>query len=189
MRIKHRHFLTTHGQITSIIAADYNNRAINTSDGAWFVDVDASYNPAEYYYSFDLKRFELKPNKPSQHHVFDYEQKQWYDPRSIEQLRDAKWKEIKQQRDLLRYAPIEFEGHFYQADPISASILMGAALAKLPRVFTTADNQDIALSPEQLMQIYILLQQRLDDVQDLGRAARTAIYAAENIDDLNEVQL
>lgn len=189
MTFKYRHFLSNNGVILKVIAAGYNSRALNTVDNDLFIDCTQLYSAEQYYYDFDLKQFVLKPDKPSEYHVFDDELKTWIDPRTIEQLRDAKWQEIKQQRDALRFAPIEFEGHFYQADPTSATLIMGAALAGQPRVFTTADNLRVPLSAEQLMQLYIALQQQLDTAQNRGHAARDAIEAAVNIDQLNEVKL
>lgn len=53
--------------------------------GATLIPSTASYR--EYgYYDFDVGAFVPIPTKPSDHHIFDYAEKQWVDPRSLDQI-------------------------------------------------------------------------------------------------------
>lgn len=129
------------------------------------------------------------PEPPSQHHYFDYEIKQWIDPRSLDEIKAQKWAEIKSQRDQVEFGGFEFDGNIYDSDQVSQGRIMGAAAAGIDQTWTLADNTTVELSASQLQQLYAALQAHIASVHERGRIARQLIFDAETKEQVESVQL
>ena len=126
---------------------------------------------------------------PALHHIFDYTAKQWIDPRTLDEIKAHKWAEIKTQRDCLEFGGFEFEGNTYDSDQVSQGRIMGAALAGVDQVWTTADNSTVTLTGPELLELYHALQVHVASVHERGRVAREAINAATTKEEVEEIQL
>ena len=126
---------------------------------------------------------------PSPHHYFDYEIKQWVDPRILDEIKAHKWAEIKTQRDRLEFGGFKFEGNIYDSDQVSQGRIMGAAVAGIDQVWTLADNTTVELSASQLRQLYAALQAHIASVHERGRIARQLIFDVETKEQVELVQL
>lgn len=126
---------------------------------------------------------------PSMHHIFDYDTKQWIDPRTLDEIKVQKWTEIKKQRDQLEFGGFEFEGNVYDSDQVSQGRIMGAVLAGVDQVWTLADNTAVELSASQLQQLYATLQAHISSVHERGRITRIAIESAETVEEVEAIQL
>lgn len=126
---------------------------------------------------------------PSPHHYFDYEIKQWVDPRILDDIKAQKWTEIKSQRDQLEFGGFEFDGNIYDSDQVSQGRIMGAASAGIDQVWTLADNTTANLTALQLQQLYVALQAHIASVHERGRIARQLIFDAETKEQVESVQL
>ena len=126
---------------------------------------------------------------PSPHFIFDYEIKQWVDPRSLDEIKAQKWVEIKSQRDQLEFGGFEFDGNTYDSDQVSQGRIMGAASAGVDQVWTLADNTTVNLTASQLQQLYAALQSHVASVHERGRTARLAIESAETKEGVEAIQL
>lgn len=115
---------------------------------------------------------------PSRHHIFNYELKEWYDPRKLDDIKSQKWEQIKSQRDVFEFGSFEFEGGIYDSDQVSQGRILGAVLAGLPQIWTLANNETVSLSAEQLRSLYTALQMHVAIAHGRGRIAREAIQAA-----------
>lgn len=129
------------------------------------------------------------PVQPSSNHIFDYNLKQWVDPRSIEQVREQKWSEVKSLRDQLEFGGFEFEGNIYDSDQVSQARIMGASSSGIDQTWTLADNTTAELSASQLQQLYAVLQAHIASVHERGRIARQLIYEAETKEQVEEINL
>lgn len=183
-----RYFLSQDGEILRAIGGNREQFQVNTKDGEIFIDVCEAVVSSSYY-SFTEKRFIALSDAPSPQHVFDYEIKQWIDPRSLDEIKAQKWVEIKQQRDHLEFGGFEFEGNIYDSDQVSQGRIMGAAVAGIDLVWTLADNTTVELSTSQLQQLYIALQAHIASVHERGRIARQLIFEAETKEQVEAVQL
>lgn len=121
--------------------------------------------------------------------VFDYEIKQWIDPRTLDEIKAQKWAEIKSQRDQLEFGGFEFDGGIYDSDQVSQGRIMGAAIAGVDQVWTLADNTTVNLTASQLQQLYAALQAHIASVHERGRIARQLIFEAETKDQVEAIQL
>ena len=128
-----------------------------------------------------------EPQSP--HHYFDYEIKQWVDPRILDDIKAQKWIEIKSQRDQLEFGGFEFEGSIYDSDQVSQGRIMGAVAAGVDQTWTLANNTTVELTALQLQQLYAALQAHIASVHERGRIARQLIFDAETKEQVEAVQL
>ena len=127
--------------------------------------------------------------KPSETHIYDYDLKDWVDPRTLDEIKTQKWAEIKSQRGQLELGGFEFENNTYDSDQVSQGRIMGAAAAGLDQVWTLADNTTVELSASQLQQLYVTLQLHIASVHERGRIARAAIESAVTKEEVEAIQL
>ena len=126
---------------------------------------------------------------PSPHHYFDYEIKQWVDPRILDDIKAQKWTEIKSERAQLEFSGFEFEGNTYDSDQVSQGRIMGAVSADVDQTWTLADNTTVNLTASQLQQLYAALQAHIASVHERGRIARQLIFEAESKEEVEDIQL
>lgn len=183
-----RYFLSQDGEILRAIWGNREQFQVNTKDGDIFIDMCEAVVSSSYY-SFTEKRFIALSDAPSPQHVFDYEIKQWIDPRTLDEIKAQKWTEIKSQRNQLEFSGFEFEGNVYDSDQVSQGRIMGAALAGVDQVWTLADNTTVNLTALQLQQLYAALQSHVASVHERGRIARVAIDNALSKEEVESIQL
>lgn len=129
------------------------------------------------------------PAQPTQHHIFNYDLKDWIDPRTLDEIKAQKWAEIKSERDQLEFGGFEFEDNIYDSDQVSQGRIMGAAAAGIDQVWTVRDNTTVNLTASQLQQLYAALQAHIASVHERGRIARQLIFDAETKEQVEAVQL
>jgi hypothetical protein len=129
------------------------------------------------------------PTQPSPYHIFNYDLKEWIDPRTFDEIKAQKWAEIKAMRDQLEFGGFEFEDGIYDSDQVSQGRIMGAAAAELDQVWTLADNSTVNLTASQLQQLYAALQAHIASVHERGRIARQLIFDVETKEQVEAVQL
>ncbi|MDN8510691.1 DUF4376 domain-containing protein, partial [Acinetobacter baumannii] len=124
---------------------------------------------------------------PSPYHIFNYDIKQWIDPRSLDEIKTQKWAEIKVMRDQLEFGGFEFEGNIYDSDQVSQGRIMGAAAAEVDQTWTLADNSTVELTAQQLKELYAALQAHIAGVHERGRIARQKIETALTYEEIEAV--
>ncbi|WP_159917879.1 DUF4376 domain-containing protein [Pantoea sp. 18069] len=125
------------------------------------------------------------PLRPSSAHIFDYTKKEWSDPRTLLELRAARWDEIKLARDAAEFGGFVWAGSRFDSDAVSQSRLRGAAqeAAQLPtfaRVWTLADNTFRELNAAGMTAVVAALDAHIDRQHALARELRMQINAATN---------
>lgn len=156
---------------------------LNTPEG--YMAVEDPPEPNMYYQD----GWVAMPAQPTQHHIFNYDLKEWIDPRTLGEIKAQKWAEIKSGRDSLEFSGFEFDGGIYDSDQVSQSRIMGAAVAGVDQIWTLADNTTVELSASQLQQLYAALQAHIASVHERGRIARQLISEAETKEQVEAVQL
>lgn len=185
-----RYFLDNSGQVKNSLNGEYDLVELNTDPNAVYVDLDEPLpNISDYFYSFKKQSFFKKGDPPTPHHNFDFTSMRWIDPRTLDEIKDQKWAEIKSGRDSLEFGGFEFEGGIYDSDQVSQSRIMGAAVAGVDQVWTLADNTTAELSASQLQQLYAALQAHIASVHERGRIARQLIFEAETKEQVEAVNL
>lgn len=170
------------GELLFVIDAIENQLDLNIPSGT--LNVDPPGNANMYYHNdgwIDM------PPQPSPHHVFDYDSKEWSDPRTLGQIKIQKWSEIKQQRDIAEYGGFSFLGHEFDSDQVSQGRIITAAQLGVDTDWTLKNNEVVELSAEQLIQLRMALAQHVAAVHEKGRVLRLRINEAKTIDDVQSI--
>lgn len=137
-----------------------------------------------------------QPAQPSPHHVFNYTTKQWQDPRTLDDLKAAKWAEIKQARAAEIASPLvtpygTFDADAHSRTAITDSVLLLQTLSKRGRPatinFTLANNADVALSVSQIEDVGLMLGEKTNAAFERGRLRREAIEAATTAGEVDTI--
>ncbi len=127
------------------------------------------------------------PERASASHIFDWAAKQWIDPRTLPDLKDAKWKAIKSAREAEIASNLVTQYGTFDADDrarsnITDAILMLQTLASAGRPttidFTLADNSTVTLTTSELVTVGLFLGQKVQIAHATARARRLDINAA-----------
>ena len=175
--------ISKNGEILQMIYANEETVVLNTPKDGFAVDDPPKSN------MFYQDGWVEMPTQPSPHFIFDYEVKQWIDPRTLDEIKSQKWSEIKSGRDSLEFSGFEFDGGIYDSDQVSQGRIMGAASAGVDQTWTLADNTTVNLTASQLQQLYAALQAHIASVHERGRIARQLIFDAETKEQVEAVQL
>jgi len=123
------------------------------------------------------------PVKPSVHHVFDWAAKAWIDPRSLQDLKDARWAEVRRERDRDEFGGFSWDGSRFDSDALSQQRITGAVtLAMMNSAFsigwTLADNTMRTLNAADMIAVGVALGQHVNACHERARVLRREIEAA-----------
>lgn len=180
------------GRCKQVFTAESQSNAETVcAEGQVALPVDAGFAQDANY--FDGVALVPMPQKPSPHHIFNYTTKQWQDPRTLQDLKDAQWAKIKQARAAAIAAPLvtpygTFDADEYSRTAITDSVLLLQTLSKRgqPQTirFTLADNTDIDMSVSQIEDVGLMLGEKTNLVFEKGRLLREAIEAATTAEEV-----
>jgi len=161
-----KNFFKPDGSVWSF-EADGTQDAYITPDMTQMSDVD-----------FDSWR-----SPPSEHHTFNWQTKQWEDPRTLQEIKDAQWALIKKARTRAEYAGFTWDGSTFDSDAISQNRITGAVtLAQLSNTFTIdwtlATNQVRTLNQSEMLQVGAALGVHVQTQFAKGQSLRVQIDAA-----------
>lgn len=178
-----RAIVSSNGKLLKVISGNLESIELNTPEGCQAVEDPPELN---MYYQ---DGWVAMPAQPSPYHIFNYDLKDWIDPRTLDEIKAQKWAEIKVMRDQLEFGGFEFDGGIYDSDQVSQGRIMGAAVAGIDQVWTLADNSTVELTAMQLQQLYAALQVHIASAHERGRIARQLIYEAETKEQVEEINL
>lgn len=178
-----RVFIEDNGRIISTISGIPEILELNKI-GDKYIDVDDLPNLDQYWGGSEWVDM---PPQPSPHHVFDYDSKEWSDPRTLGQIKIQKWSEIKQQRDTAEYGGFSFLGREFDSDQVSQGRIITAAQLGVDTDWTLKNNEVVQLSAERLIQLRMALAQHVAAVHEKGRVLRLRINEAKTIDDVQSI--
>ena len=141
------------------------------------------------------------PDKLGPLHTFDWNAKEWIDPRTITEFRQAKWEEVKQWREGASTAPLlETRFGIFDADAKAmsnikdavAGLSAAAMLGQEPESirWTMADEnivRYVSLTPNELREVGVLLMGRATAAHDRSRALFDEIEVAITFETLNAI--
>lgn len=174
--------ISRRGELLQLIYANKETIALNKPLGCLAVSDPPQSNM--YYRGW----WACIPKQPSIYHVFDYDLKQWIDPRSLDQIKDQKWSEVKAERETAEYGGFSFLGHIFDSDITSQSRIITASELGADVEWTLKDNSIVSLNAEQLKGLRIALAQHVSSCHTRSRIARQLIYDSENIEQIDSIQ-
>ncbi len=104
----------------------------------------------------------------------------------ISEVLTTKHNEINQWRDSQEQAPVEHNGHRWDADPTSRARIESVLLAGVMPLdyWTDADNVDRTMTLEQLRELYAAIVQQGGRIHDRQRQMKTDVAALTTIEDV-----
>lgn len=169
----------------TVDVSDDTYSGIATASNTYLLGI-APDNLSDYW---NGEKFVSIGSAPTRYHYFDYEIKQWVDPRALEDLKAQRWVEIKAERDKLEFSGFEYKGNIYDSDQVSQGRIMGAAMAGVDQVWTLANNTTVNLTGNELKELYAALQMYVAALHERGRIARFNIDVAMTPQDIEAVTL
>ena len=113
----------------------------------------------------------------------------------IETLRERKIMELKYQRDTAEVEPIEYNGHSFDYDDkardrINAAIIALSLQGEDASIdWTTADNQDVKVTANDLRMVIAAVAVRSNALHTAYRAAKEKVEAAQNKADIEKITM
>lgn len=174
--------ISRRGELLQLIYANEETIALNKPLGCLAVSDPPQSNM--YYRGW----WACIPKQPSIYHVFDYDLKQWIDPRSLDQIKEQKWSEVKAERDAAEYGGFSFLNFTFDSDITSQSRIISASDLGVDVEWTLKDNSIVLLDSEQLRGLRIALAQHVSNCHSRSRIARQLIYDSERIEQIESIQ-
>ncbi len=129
----------------------------------------------------------VRPQSPNAHCCWDWANKVWMDPRTLDQMKAAQWEAIKDARWDYLTSPLvtpygTFDCSMAAQTNITNAIMLLQNLAALGTPgsvnFTLADNTTVNLDAAQMVQVGLLMGAQVQEAYDRGIAKRAVIAAA-----------
>ena len=157
------------------------------NSGMWLENTEPEVDPLSCY----VKNGKLLPmgSPPSINHVFDYATKQWIDPRSLQDFKDAQWEQVKLQRNNTEFSTFTFRGIEYDCNEVSRARIQGAVqLASIALTnempysydWTVADNSTVILDGISMVQLGLALGAFTNNLHVYAKSLRNQIYGTED---------
>lgn len=165
-------------------------------DGCQLIPGVSGYAGTDSYFDFATQQVVAFPAKPSPNHIFNWQTKQWEDPRTLQDFKDAQWTQIKQARTAFIDAPLVTPYGTFDSDAAGRTSITDAVLLannlsalSLPVAieFTLADNSVVTLDAAQIVEVGLLLGQKVQHAHPHSQALRAQIEAATTKEEVEAV--
>lgn len=187
----------TSGQITQICSAsDIESIQHILGSESLAMVCNEGLNNTQFYVDINSQTLVEFPSKPAPYYTWDWNTHSWVDARTLQQVKDQKWEEIKLSRDAAINAPLDTPYGTFDADAnsranIANSVLYLQTLEQqgTPGTvdWTLADNTIITLNYQEMSTVGVLLGQRTNAAYDTARALRAQIDAATTIAEVEAI--
>ena len=174
----------------------YTGRVITNQDGLDNEDLSRVYvgdvNMKDNFHDIATGLPMPKGVQPSSIHVFDYTLKQWSDPRTLQEVKDQTWTQIKQARSQAEYAGFTWDGSTFDSDAISQNRITGAVtLAQMSTAFSIAwvlaNNSVRTLNQVDMLQVGAALGNHVAEQFSKGVVLRELITAAVSKEEVEAI--
>lgn len=107
----------------------------------------------------------------------------WVDERSLQEYKDAKWEEMKAERQAQEFSTVTYNGNVYDADALSQQRIQGAAQlavldANISVDWTLLDNSVVTLTAAEIIGLGIALGVHVTAAYNRGRTVRVEVESA-----------
>lgn len=126
--------------------------------------------------------------QPTVFHKWNSHEGTWY--LDLQLAKDNKINEINKERDSLENAGFLAYGYMFDSDPVSKARITIAALSAMgnptfmPMLWTTADNQIVSLSREQLIELPSIMAAYGNELHVSARLRKELVYNCNSLEEL-----
>lgn len=186
-------YSTTPGRILRTVACAEDTIELQLRAGEAYIEVSNDINDATHYIN-SSGQLTPYPEKPSQFHVFDFNAGTYSDPRTLQDFKDLKWREIKQARTAYLNSPLTTPYGVFDGDPTSQDNIKGAiqlsdkllAFSQPSDItFTLADNSRVTLTNAELNTVGFVLGARTNAAHEASSILRTQIDESTTREELD----
>lgn len=182
---------TITGEPISILdLPDLEHVAMNELEGHTLVEGQCP--PNSYYLNGE---WIIKPEQPP-NTIWNVNAKVWEDIRTVDDVKATKWSEMKQAREAAFSAPLTTPFGVFDCTPsarqsITDAVLMLQTLASQGTPtdieFTLANNTEITLTTEQMVQVGLLLGAKTQEAYARGRQVRQLVADALTVAEVEAI--
>lgn len=185
--------------VKSLALGSEDDILLNVADGEFVILGSAPIERS--WWDFELSAWQIRPTRPGDNHVWDPINKDWTDPRTLDDLKVERWEAIKQAREFAKVAPTMitpygiFDAHAAAVQNVKDALmgrreaerLAGAPLP--PIIWTLAGDGDptVEITTDQLAEVGVLLLSRGDAAHQTARELRARIDAATSAAELDAI--
>lgn len=174
------------GQMIGKLSGDEKTLKLNTQ-GKPFTEIEPPNLNA--WWDFETEKWIEAGLPPSKYHTFNYTSKAWEDERSLDEVQNQKWDEIKRLRDLIEYGGFKYQGNTYDSTLESQARISSAVSLGIALEWADKENNYIPLTSEMLKELQVALGEHVKKTHELCRAAREKIFSAKSKEEVNAVTL
>lgn len=132
------------------------------------------------------------PKKPEGFFEFDFDSKQWIDPRTLDECKEDKWAEIKDKRSQAEYGGFYWNNILFDSDPISQQRISGAVQLALANPnfkinWVVKDNSIIELNKEQMTDVGLTLGKFVESVFNKSQQLRIQLDNATTKEEVERI--
>ena len=191
--MSHTIFSTATGQITRVVSVPIGmvSRQLQGPDEDW---IEGHY-PDDKFYIDGFTPVAI-PEQPSPAHVFNWQTKQWEDPRTLSDLKDQKWSELKAARDSFEFGSFVSGDHEFDSDQISQQRIGQAAQgamfaisvgAPFTQDWTLKDNSVVTFDAQQMIGVALAMGHHIGYAHTHSRQLRAAVEAATTAEEVEAI--
>lgn len=129
---------------------------------------------------------------PAEDYQFNYTTKEWEDPRTLETIKEDKWYEIKQARNIAEYSGFTWNNYVFDSDMVSQNRITGAVtLAQITPDFTVSwvlkDNSIKTLNATEMLEVGLALGNHVASQFAKSQALRELIDNANSKEEVKAI--
>lgn len=190
-------YKTSTGEISQICIADnmasLSNLITNETNA---IQIEPEITDSTHYIDLSNNTPVVFPPKPNKDVKWDWSVKAWIDSRTLDEIKNAKWSEIKLARLKNLANPLVTPYGIFDCNTVSrANITQTVQYIQIAAInnpsatvtFTLKDNSTVALNSTQMTEVGILLGQHVEQVYNTARNLRELIINATTIEDINTI--
>lgn len=131
--------------------------------------------------------------QPTTNHTWDDQALVWVDPRTLQEIKDAKWESIKLERETRETGTFQWNGHTIDADKAringasTGALIANGAGVPYSDAWTLADNSTISVTGDDILAMGVALLQHVSACHARARDLRLLIEAATTKDQVDAI--
>jgi len=139
----------------------------------------------------------VAPEKPDgSFYQWSIDLEQWIDPRTLDDLKEEKWTEVKAARDAFEFGSFTHNALEFDCNQISQQRIGQAAQAAMfalsvsqsfSQDWTLKDNSVVTLDAQQMINVALAMGQHISQAHSQSRLLRTAIYGATTPEEVQAI--
>lgn len=184
------------GKVIQKASSQFDSVLIGGKHPAGFSFIESEPPTANSYFDFTIDGWVEIPPQTSKNHVFNWETKQWEDPRTLADHKLAKWEEIKAARYQEEISGLLWEGSTFDSDTLSQQRIAGAVqLAMIAQMasqpysitWTLSNGSFRTLTAQEMVNVGVALGVHVQTIFNKGQLLQQGIEVATTVSQVEAI--